>query len=113
MQIQLCPLKHFLTFCTFRCDYIKKGLSHFIISLFNVLCEEISNHNNIQHMKSVLLRDLIRNANESDLVTFNDDIDFNAGTWMVHILTFGLVTAAMKKSNNSNVESNNNNDIRI
>ncbi len=28
MQIQLYPLKHFLTFCTFGCDYTKKGLSN-------------------------------------------------------------------------------------
>ena len=40
---------------------------------------------------SVLLRKLIRNPYQS--VQVNDDTDFNAGTWMVHVLTFGLATA--------------------
>eukprot|EP01083_Nonionella_stella_P181918 653113_1 len=109
MQIQLYPLKHFLRFCTFSCDYIKKGLSHFIGSLFAVLCEEIANNNNIQHMKhlldgaAVLLRKLIRNPNESSMQV-NEDTDFNAGTWMVHILTFGLATASARKSIKSSKE---------
>merc|ERR1712228_396111 len=65
LQIQLYPLQHFLKFCTFCCDYIKRGLSHFISSLFSVLCQQISNNNNVQHMKhlldgaSVLLQKLI------------------------------------------------------